>query len=490
MNPRSLRFRMTAWYAGLLAGSLLLFSASVYVGLQHYLDSSLRSSLSEQTHSIAEKYLIEVGRKGEAYVVAETNDYAPDITGRFIRITRGDGSVLYQSVAPKSKIFDPLRVPTPRDALQQPEAFRQENIGKNTLMIHALPYTTVEGQSFLVEVGASHQEIEAVLRSLLLNLALGMPVIVAGAIGGGYWLMRRALRPVDDITQQASRISSRNLSERLPVVNSGDEIERLSVALNRMIARLDDAFQHINRFSADVSHELRTPLTILRGELEAIASERVHPELMEMVGSALEETDRLGRIVDHLLAISRLDAGEACRDRIRLDLGLLTTSTAEEMHLLAEEKSIRLVFDVETKVEIEADPLRLRQVVANLLDNAIKYTPDGGHIWLSVHAREKYGVLEIADNGTGIAPEALPHIFERFYRADQARSRSSGGAGLGLSIVKAICTAHEAEITVSSTQGQGSRFSVKFALANNSVDPHSRDQELRPHATGIRKPFV
>ena len=468
MNPRSLRFRMTAWYAGLLAGSLMLFGASVYLGLKHYLDSSLRRSLSEQTHSIAEKYLVEVSSKGEAYVIAETNDYAPDITGRFIRITRHDGTVLYQSVPPRNKTFDPYLIHTQQDAFRKPESFRQEVTASSLLMIHTLPYTTGEGQSFLVEVGAPYREIEAVLHSLLLNLALGMPLIVAGAIGGGYWLMRRALQPVDDITRQAARITSRSLSERLPVANTGDEIERLSISLNRMIARLDDAFQHINRFSADVSHELRTPLTILRGELEAITRERVQPEFMEMVGSALEETDRLGRIVDHLLEISRLDAGEACRDRTRLDLGALTTSTADEMRLLAEEKSIQLVFDVEKAVEIEADPARLRQVMANLLDNAIKYTPEGGTVRISVHAHGTRGILEIADNGVGIAPEALPHIFERFYRADQARSRSTGGAGLGLAIAKAICAAHEAEIAVWSTEGKGSRFRVEWALASRS----------------------
>jgi heavy metal sensor kinase len=471
MNIRSLRFRMTAWYAGLLAGSLILFGASVYAGLYQYLDSSLKKNLSEQSHSIGDKLLVDVGQRGEQYVVDETNEhYAPEISGRFIRITRSDGSILYQSSAPRDKTFDPYEIqPAKRDMNQ--EFFRQENVGTQLVLVHSFPFYTRDHKSYLIEVAASYQPLQSVLHGLLLNLALGMPLIVAGAVGGGYWLMRRALQPVDDITQQARRITSRNLSERLTVPNTGDEIERLSVSLNRMIARLDDAFQHINRFSADVSHELRTPLTILRGELEGIVRQSVNAELLEMIGSALEETDRLTRIIDHLLEISRLDAGETCCDRVRLDLGILAASTAEQMHLLAEEKSIALVCDLARDVEVEVDPARFRQVIANLLDNAIKYTPEDGCVKLTVYGSGKRGIVEIADNGVGISPKALPHIFERFYRADQARSRRSGGTGLGLSIVKAICAAHEAEIIVFSEEGVGSRFRVELALANGHNSP-------------------
>ena len=466
MKVRSLRLRITAWYAGLLTGSLALFGASVYAGLYHYLDSSLRKQLSEQTRSIGESFLANVSQRGESYVVGETNEaYAPEISGRFFRITRGDGSVMYESGAPRDGSFDPHQIPPVRELSGEPE-YRQQSARRQTLLIQTFPYTTPDGKTFLVEAGASLQPINTILHGLLLNFALGLPLIVAVAFGGGYWLMRRALQPVDDITRQAERISSRNMSERLPVIRTGDEIERLSISLNRMIARLEDSFQHINRFSADVSHELRTPLTILRGELEAIARDGVSPEVSDMIGSALEETDRLTKIVEHLLAVARLDAGEACRERVRLDLGLLAKSTTEQMRLLADEKSISLQYDVVPGVEVEADISRLRQVIANLVDNAIKYTPEGGWVKVSVYSSDGRGVLRIADNGVGIPSHALPHIFDRFYREDKARMLYSRGAGLGLSIVKAICAAHGAEIKVSSAESKGSSFGVELALAN------------------------
>lgn len=466
MNSRSLRFRMTAWYAGLLSASLILFGASVYLGLQRYLDAGLRRNLDEQTRSIGEKLLVDVQAKGEQYVIAETNEhYAPEINGRFLRITRQDGTVLYQSSLPRDGSFDPTHVSAAQQSVR--DGYRLQRIGAVTLMIHQYLYTTAGGERFLIEAGAPYEGVGSVLRGLLLILAFGLPVIVATAILGGYWVMQRALKPLNQIAEQSERISSTTLNDRLPRIDSGDEIERLSTSLNRMIERLDDSFQHINRFSADVSHELRTPLTILRGELEILSQQLSSADQQEMLGVALEEVDRLTKIVEQLLAISRLDAGEACQELVRLDLGALATSTADQLRLLADEKSISLVFQIVPGVTVEADQIRLRQVIANLLDNAIKYTHVGGTVKLSVSRSNDRAVMEIEDDGVGIAAESLPHIFERFYRADKARSRDSGGSGLGLAIVKAICTAHGAEINVQSVERTGSRFCVRWPIASS-----------------------
>ena len=281
--------------------------------------------------------------------------------------------------------------------------------------------------------------------------------------------MRRSLQPVDEITQRAEGITSTNLSQRLPVIRTGDELERLSTALNRMIARLEDAFQHANRFSADASHELRTPLTILQLELEGITqNQQLAPQVMDQIGSALEETQRLSRIVENLLTITRLDAGEARMEKAQVDLGELAAETADQMKLLAEEKSLPMHCEAQPGIYVEGDRSRLKQVIVNLIDNAIKYTSEG-EIEITVRADQQNAILEVTDTGAGIPPEALPHIFERFYRADKARSRESGGAGLGLAIVKAICLAHNAEIKVASSEAQGSRFTFKFPLSNRAL---------------------
>ncbi len=465
MNTRSLRFRITAWYAGLLAGTLIVFGVSVYLGLERYLDWTLQRTLVSECRTIGTELLSQLPVKDNAWLATEINEaYAPEVNSRFIRVVHQGLGVVYLSAAPKDGTFDPSRIPLPSD--QEEDGPRKLLFGAgNRLLIHSMTLKAADGSRFLVESGAPYNQIEVVLHGLLLTLAIYMPFVVSLAVAGGYWLMRRSLRPVDEITKRAEGITSTNLSERLPVIRTGDELERLSISLNRMIERLDDAFQHINRFSADASHELRTPLTVLQLELEGIAQNHCwDASLRDQIGSALEETHRMSRIVESLLAISRLDAGEAKMDKTRLDLGELVASTADEMRLLAEEKSIGLRTHVATGIQVEGDRTRLQQVIVNLIDNAIKYTQQGGKVEISVGGEGNTAVLEVSDNGPGIPSHALPHVFERFYRTDKARSRASGGAGLGLSIVKAICAAHNAEVKVSSQEGRGSRFRVELPL--------------------------
>ncbi len=474
MNTRSLRFRITAWYAGLLAGTLLVFGASVYLGLKRYLDWTLQRTLVAECRTVATQLLSQLPAKDTAWLATEIDEaYAPEVNGLFIRVVHQPAGVVYLSGAPKDGTFDPWRIPFPSD--KEMDGSRKLQFGSgNRLLINSMTLTTPDGNRFIVESGAPYHQIEVVLHGLLLTFAIYMPFVVSLAVAGGYWLMRRSLQPVDEITKRAEGITSTNLSERLPVIRSGDELERLSVSLNRMIERLDNAFDHINRFSADASHELRTPLTILQLELEGIAqNHRRDPALGDHIGSALEETHRMSRIVESLLTISRLDAGEVKMDKSHLDLGELTASTASEMKLLAEEKSIGLRIHAESGVQVVGDRIRLQQVIVNLIDNSIKYTPVGGMIEVRVSREGISAVLEVSDNGLGIPAHALPHVFERFYRADKARSRASGGAGLGLSIVKAICAAHNGDIKVSSQEGRGSSFRVELPLLTVVVNEAS-----------------
>ena len=315
------------------------------------------------------------------------------------------------------------------------------------------------GKTYLVEVGTSGEPVNQLVRHLLVLLALGLPFVAILSAGGGYLLVRRALAPVEQITGKAEVITQHNLSERLPVPRTGDELERLSLALNHMITRLDDAFENSRRFVADASHEIRTPLTIIQGELESMAKDPKAPaEFSEQLGSLLEEVERMSRIVQQLFALSRLDAGEAHAESALLDLTILAVSTAEQMALLAEDKRITLSREGGSPVLVMGDRSRLRQVIVNLLDNAIKYTEPEGAVALTTGVCNGWAFLEVSDSGIGIPPEALPHVFERFYRVREERNSGAPGAGLGLSIVKSICSAHGGHVEVESSVGKGSRF--------------------------------
>jgi heavy metal sensor kinase len=297
------------------------------------------------------------------------------------------------------------------------------------------------------------------------------PIAVVLAVAGGWFAIGRALRPVREISHNAERISWQKRHERLPVPLTGDELEKLSRTLNSMLDRLEDAFQRINRFSADVSHELRTPLTIIRGELESIIRQvPCSPQVLDGLGSSLEEVERLTRIVDHLLVLCRLDSGDESAPNELVDLGQLAKSTAEQMRLLFVEKALTLTLHDPAQVMVSGAPVRLRQVVVNLLDNAIKYSNAGGRIDLSVTTDGPTAVLEVADNGCGISADHLPHLFERFYRADRARSRASGGMGLGLSIVHAIAVSHGGRVKVESVEGSGTRFRFELPAVQNRAD--------------------
>jgi len=466
MNIRSLSFRLVTWYAGVLTLVFVLIGVLTIVLLRQYLESNVLDTQARRARQIADTLVAAENRTGESTMAREVEEfYAPEANERFIRITRGDGHVVYASGNPRDGSFDPATVPAP--SLTRQGGFpRKERLLKGSVLIAAQSYVAANGPRYLVEVGVSTTRTEETVRQVLLMLAIGLPVAVCVAVTGGFVLVRRALKPVDNLSQKAAAITQHNLTERLPVMRTGDELERLSLSLNLMITRLEDAISSSKQFVADASHELRTPLAVLRGELENLAQDaQLKTTTRETLGSALEEVDRLAEIVEGLLALSRLDTGEAQSERERFDLAGLVATTADQMGLLAEDKHISVVCDCATRVMIEGDKARLKQVIVNLLDNAIKYTPNGGRIKLKIAQEEGNAVLDVADDGIGIPSEALPHVFKRFFRVDGSRSRDQGGAGLGLSIVKSICDAHGARVEVSSTPGQGSRFRIRQPLA-------------------------
>ncbi len=469
MNPRSIRFRLIIWYAGLLTGAFLLFGVALYQVLRGYLENNLQQTLFHRSEQIAVSLLAGMDKTGERFVADQIAiRYAPENYDRFIRITRPDGSVLYASGRTSS--FDPAGLPPLAVSAVQGNFARKARLGDGNLLLDTVKvFASSDGHRFFIESGGPMAPIETLLSRLLWSLLLGVPLLALITVGGGFFLVGRALAPVVRIAQSAERITLHNLNERLPLMNTGDELEHLSLALNRMIVRLSEALEQNRRFLADASHELRTPLAAWRGEMESVVAQtRGLPELRDRAGSALEEVDRLAKIVDALFAISRLEAGEAQQEWTRFDLAPLAASTTEQMLLLAEDKGISVGCKVQGHVSVDGDRARIKQVVVNLLDNAIKYTPSGGSINLHVYAHEDKAVIEVADTGMGIPASAVPHIFERFYRVDKARSRDAGGAGLGLAIVKSICLAHGGQVLVESNNGQGSRFIVELPLAQTT----------------------
>jgi two-component system OmpR family sensor kinase len=465
MNSRSLRFRLIAWYVVWLAVVFISFGAIVYLASKQHLENMLRESLSRRaaqvTNVIQSPGLVEDSARLRAEM--ETR-FAPEVNGRFLRITRHDGVEMYRSRAPHEERFDPASIPA-TSVTDASETFVYHELAGDHPMYVAVESALVGPQQYLVEFGASAESVETALEQLLVAFGIAVPALVVVAVAGGYFLVRQAMKPVDEVIRTAEQISSHNLAAGIPVAPTGDELQRLSTALNNMFRRLDEAFQHNKRFMADASHELRTPLTVLQCELEAVRDlTRDNDQAREIVANIIEDVERLTKIVEELFALCRLDAGEAQRESVRFDLGALVANTTDQMAVLADDKRIRISREA-AAVNIHGDRARLKQVAVNLINNAIQYTPAGGTIRVSVHAENGSAVFEVADNGIGIPAEALPHVFERFFRVDKARSRDYGGAGLGLAIVKAICSAHGGSVDVESDEGKGSRFVVRLPLS-------------------------
>ncbi len=465
----SLRARVTSWYVGLLSISLVVFGACIYFGVQRYLEASLQHSLASEAGSIATTFVDQFETKGNTWLAQElAESYPQSGSAQVVRVSRLAPGDVYQVLYPSAEAGDGssegLTQP-PAGHLQAP-VFRSETGSHDSpLVVYAFPYKSASGARYLIEVAVSHAPITELLRNLLMLLVILTPVILFAAGIGGYLMMTQPLKPVVSLTLKAERIGVAELGERLPVVPTGDELERLSHSLNRMITRLEDALDHNRRFSADVSHELRTPLTILRGELEhVIQLPDLRAEVVDSVGSALEEIERLAKIVESLLAISRLDSGGAGIEHHPFDLAALSRMTADQMQLLASEKQVSLTCKSTGSVQAIGDETRIKQVLVNLLDNAIKYTRTNGHVIVSVEAQENSALLTVTDDGVGIPEDSLPHVFDRFYRAEKARSRGCEGFGLGLSLVEAVCRAHGGQVSIESTEGQGTAVRVRLPL--------------------------
>jgi heavy metal sensor kinase len=318
-------------------------------------------------------------------------------------------------------------------------------------------------KSAQISIGYTVEEIRETLTNLFSYLLIAFPIVVIISTIGGWFLAKVSLQPVDDITRSAQEITAHNLSRRLPMPIANDEIARLTATLNQMIERLEASFIQIRQFTADASHELRTPLAILMGELEvALRSPKSSEQYRNILASAQEEVTRLSKVVRNLLEISRAESGQVKIDMEQLNISNLLNDICEDIELLAEEKSQSLETIIEPNILILGDGVRLHQAILNIIDNAVKYTPIGGSVLVRLLKESGYAVLRVSDTGIGIPEEDLPHIFDRFYRVDKARSQDVQGNGLGLAIVKWIIEAHHGTITVESIVNKGTIFTVRL----------------------------
>jgi heavy metal sensor kinase len=329
------------------------------------------------------------------------------------------------------------------------------------LGIPGMPLSTQPGALI---VGRSTRQIDQALQELVRTLVIAVPLALAVAAGGGIFLARRALKPVDKIAQTAQEIEENDLSQRINV-NTRDELGRLAATLNAMIGRLERAFHRQKQFTSDASHELRAPLAVIEAESSlALQKERPPGDYRQSLETISQESRRMSSLIEQLLTLARADAGKEQWNFTEVNLGRLITDLSADVEVLCQEKGLTCQLGQTEELVIKGDEARLREVFMNLLDNAIRYTPSPGTVSISLHREAQMAVAAITDTGVGIPAEDMPFIFERFYRVDKSRCRAEGGTGLGLAICRHIAEAHGGKIEVESRPGMGSTFSVRLPL--------------------------
>jgi heavy metal sensor kinase len=452
-----IRARLTIWYSVALVLIVIVLGGFLFIRLRADLTRGLDATLTSRARQISLQ--LPSGNfedTADASVLAslpKSSDLA--------QILSSDGRVLQTSGNPKS---DASLVPASiLKAARSRAVHGTVPVGPDAEPYRVLAIPVGSARSVLV-VASSLEDVENATRRLLIQLAFAIPVAVALSALGGYLLTRRALGPVDRMTQAAAAIGADDIGARLAVPAIEDEVGRLGRTLNQMLARLHGAIEQQRRFTADASHELRTPLSIMRSELDvAIRSPQTSEASRAVLESARDEVSRMSRIVEDLMTLARIDEGAYPLSRARIDLSALSRDVTDRFKRSADDKKITTSFDGEPVV-VPVDEALVGQLVANLIDNAVKYTPEGGSIGVSVRRNGRAARVAVQNSGSSISDEDRSRVFERFYRIDKARSRSSGGAGLGLSICKWIAEAHGGTITVQSDPAAGTTFIVSLPL--------------------------
>jgi heavy metal sensor kinase len=459
MKSLSIRTRLTTWYFVILAMTLSLFGLSAYLMMR----SSIHQTVDEQlrNHADAVRRLIERNSPyGEEDIRDELREHSVlPAEGVLLQVSDQQGNWLYRSA-----FMSRYEIPRAHETSEVPSTVTANN--KPMRMLNA--EATIGNHIYLIQVATPLDDFYNSLHRFAILLFVSIPILLLCAATGGFWMSRRALEPVDQITQAARNISIHNLSRRLVVPQTRDELQRLSETLNSMLERLEAAFRKITQFTTDASHELRTPIAVMRTRAElALRKTRSADEYREALSQTHADLERTSDLVEKLMVLARTDHGAELLQFDTINLGEIVQEACNQGSILAESKQVEFREQIsKLPVWVTGDAHALRQLFLVLIDNAVKYTPAFGYVEVAV-SRENGSVLGIVrDSGIGISTEDLPHIFERFYRADKARSRESGGVGLGLSIGSWIAEAHGGVIEVQSSLGHGSTFQVRFPLAD------------------------
>ena len=453
--------KMTLWYILTFFISVLIIFGFLYLRLKHQLIKEVDRIIDDEANELSG--ILVQDPKGMDVL----GDFENAVTARtyypiYFRILNRDGSLLYVS-----RNFDEIGY---KDSDNVMSAVTKGNKSleevkppgrRRTFRIISIPMPREGRPNYVVQVATHTRFVRKSLSHFKGNLLAAFPIILVLGSLGGWILARRSLAPISYIASKARSITSNNLNERLAARGTDDEMDHLIRTINEMIARLESSFKRISEFTADASHELKTPLCALRGEAEVLLSRgRAPEEFQEGLAHFIERFDYLNRIINDLIILSKSDSSQMELEKVPLRLDLMIQDICSLFQVLAEQKKITLEVNSTQEIMVKGDKTRLQQLFTNLIDNAVKFTPRGGGIWVTVEKDDGAVEVKIKDNGFGIPKEEQEKIFKRFYRVDKSRSKETGGIGLGLSIAQQIAQAHQGKIEVKSELNRGSTFTV------------------------------
>jgi heavy metal sensor kinase len=458
-----IRTRLTLWYSAILLGILVVIGSLSYSVLRWSLMQDLDSSLMTVAQVVHDTRSDDADDSDLETILR--NLLGPESYERFVQLLDPDGRPRPRAPEPRASTL-PFSVQAQANARRGMKTFETITQDRERVRILTMPIVEHNRVVRIVQVGSSLSRAQGVLRRYLETLVVLIPLGVGLAAAGGAVIARKALRPVDEMTAAARRITAEDLHQRIGRQGTQDELDRLAETLNGMLARLDEAFRQMRRFAADAAHELRTPLTALKGGIEvALRASRTPEEYQQVLISSLEDVDRLIRVAEDLLLLARA-AVPPEMPRPRIELEPLVLEALELGTRLAQGTGVHVKLGPVAPAAVRGDASALVRAMRNLVENAVKYTPAGGTVELTLRTADGQAVFAVQDTGIGIAPADAERIFEPFVRLDAARARETGGTGLGLAIARSIVLAHGGTLTLERDPGPGSCFVISLPLAS------------------------